>query len=67
MTHGAFVYNNEKNALNDYKLLGSSLSSTTQEKLTQDDDELKGLSSSCTIQKNKHKMMINFLACCRIF
>ncbi len=66
VTCGAFVYNNEKNALNDDKLLDSSLFSATQEKLTQDDDEPKNLSSSCAIQKNKHKMMASFLACCHL-
>jgi hypothetical protein len=63
MTFGAFVYNNKKNALHDDEFLGSSLFSVTQEKLAQDDDELKGLSSSCATQKNKHKMMTSFLAC----
>jgi hypothetical protein len=42
MTCGAFVYNNEKNALDDYKLFASSLSSTTQEKKPQDNNELEG-------------------------
>jgi len=43
------------------------LFSTTQEKLAQDDDELRGLSSFSATQKNKHKMMTNFLACCVFF
>jgi len=43
------------------------LSCTTQEKLAQDDDELRGLSSFGATQKNKHKMMTNFLACCFFF
>jgi len=64
MTHGTFVYNNEKNALNNDKLLGSSSSFATKEKLAQDDDEPRGLSSSCATQKNKHKMMTSFLAYC---
>jgi len=40
---------------------------TTQEKLAQDDDELRGLLSFCATQKNEHKMMMNFLACCFSF
>jgi hypothetical protein len=66
MTCGPFVYNNEKNALNNDKFFSSSLFFTTQEKQTQDDDEPRGLLSSCATQKNKHKMMMSFLVRCRL-
>jgi hypothetical protein len=39
MKCGTFVYDNEKNALNDDDILGSSLFFTTQQKLAQDYDE----------------------------
>jgi len=51
MTRCAFVYNTNKNALDNDVLFGSWLFSTTQEKLAQDDDELRGLSSFCATQK----------------
>ncbi len=53
MTHGAFVYNNEKNALDDEKPLGLTSFFATQEKLAQDDDELRGLLSFFATRK-KH-------------
>jgi hypothetical protein len=39
MRCGTFVYNDEKNALDDDDILGSSLFFTTQKKLAQDYDE----------------------------
>jgi len=51
MTCGTFVYNNEKNALDDDDLFGSSSCFATLKKLAQDDDEPKGLVSSCAIFK----------------
>jgi hypothetical protein len=43
----------KKNPQDNDKPLGSSSSSTTQEKLAQDDDELRGLSSCCITQETK--------------
>jgi hypothetical protein len=66
MTHGAFEYNNKKNALDDEEPFGLSSFFVTQEKLAQDDDELRGLSSFCATKKKKHKMTTSFLACCHL-
>jgi hypothetical protein len=49
MTHGALVYNNEKNAVKNDKILDSSSFSITQDKRSQDDNELEGSLLSFTI------------------
>jgi len=54
----------KKMPLDNDKFFCSSLSFATQEELAQDEDEPRGLSSSCAIQKNKHKMIMSLLVCC---
>jgi hypothetical protein len=66
MTHGTFVYNNEKNALNDNEspsLSSSIIEGKTQKKKNQE-MTMSLLAHYCLLQpkKNQHKTMTSLLA-----